>query len=185
MTRQPATASPAWVLTAVPYDSPDARRLTQALHREQLATYGFADDPAGTPPGEFGPPHGTFLLASAPGGPAVACCGLRTAEPGTAELKRLYVEPPVRGQGLARRLVEALEQHARHAGKTRMILETGARSHAALALFTSCGFTFTESYVEGRNPDVNRAMQKTLSPSAARQPGQAAHATAKASPAVR
>lgn len=185
MTRQPATASPAWVLTAAPYDSPDARRLTQALHREQLATYGFADDPADTPPGEFDPPHGTFLLASAPGGPAVACCGLRTAAPGTAELKRLYVEPSARGQGLARHLVEALEQNARHAGKTRMILETGARSHAALALLTSCGYTFTESYVEGRNPDINRAMQKTLSPSAARQPAQAARATADASPAAR
>jgi GNAT superfamily N-acetyltransferase len=185
MTRESAAASPAWVLIAVPYDSPDARRLTQALHQEQLATYGFADDPAGTPPGEFGPPHGTFLLACLQGGPAVACCGLRTAAPGTAELKRLYVDPPARGQGLARRLVEALEKHARRAGKTRVILETGARSHAALALFTSCGFTFTESYVEGRNPDVNRAMQKTLSPSAARQPGQAAPATASASPSAR
>lgn len=184
MTRQPAAASPVWVLAAVSYDSPDARRLTQALHREQLATYGFADNPADTPPGEFHPPHGTFLLASAPGGPAVACCGWRTAEPATAELKRLYVEPSARGQGLARRLVEVLEQHARRSGKTRVILETGARSHAALALFTSCGFTFTESYVEGRNPDINRAMQKTLSPSAARQPGQAARVTSTASSAA-
>jgi GNAT superfamily N-acetyltransferase len=185
MTHQPAAASPAWVLTAVSYDSPDARRLTQALHREQLATYGFADDPADTPPGEFDPPQGTFLLASAPGGPVVACCGWRAAGPGTAELKRLYVEPSARGQGLARHLMEALEQHARRSGKTRMILETGARSHAALAIFTSCGFTFTKSYVEGRNPDINRAMQKTLRPPAARQPGQAAHATCAAAPAAR
>jgi GNAT superfamily N-acetyltransferase len=184
MTRQPAAAVPAWVLTAVSYDSPDARRLTQALHREQFAAYGFADDPAGTPPWEFDPPHGTFLVASASGGPAVACCGWRTAGPGTAEFKRLYVDPLARGQGLARRLLEALEQHARHSGKTRVILETGALSHAALALFTSCGFTFTKSYVEGRNPDINRAMQKTLSPSAARQPEQAARATSAVSPAA-
>jgi hypothetical protein len=33
--------------------------------------------------------------------------------------------------------LEALEQHARSGGKTRVILETGARSHAALALFIS------------------------------------------------
>ena len=39
MTRKPAAASPAWVLTAVSYDSPDARRLTQALHREQLGRH--------------------------------------------------------------------------------------------------------------------------------------------------
>ena len=39
MTRQPAAATPAGVLTSVSYDSPDARRLTQALHRDQIATY--------------------------------------------------------------------------------------------------------------------------------------------------
>lgn len=90
MTRQPA-ATPAWVLTVASYDSPDARRLAQALHREQLATYDFADDPADTPPREFNPPHGTFLLASAADGPAIACCGWRSAGPGIAEFKRLYV----------------------------------------------------------------------------------------------
>lgn len=46
-----ATTTPAWILTAVSYASPDARRLTRALHWEQFATYGFADDPADTPPG--------------------------------------------------------------------------------------------------------------------------------------
>jgi GNAT superfamily N-acetyltransferase len=176
MTRQPA-AAPAWVLSAVSYASPDASRLTQALHREPLATYGFADDPPGTPPGEFDPPHGTFLVGAAVGGPAIACCGWRTAGPGTAEFKRLYVDPSARGQGLARCLVQALEHHAARHGKTRVILETGARGHAALALYTSFGFTFTEPYVEGRNPDINRAMRKTLSLSAARQPEQAARAT--------
>lgn len=142
----------------------------------QLATYGFADDPGGTSTREFDPPHGTFLVASAVGGPAIACWGWCTAGPGTAEFKRLYVGQLARGQGLARRLLEALEQHARHSGKTRVILETGALSHAALGLFTSCGFTFTESYVEGRSPDINRAMQKTLSPPATGQPEQAARA---------
>jgi GNAT superfamily N-acetyltransferase len=174
-----------WTLTAVSYGSADARRLTQALYREQVATYGFADDPVGTPAGEFDPPHGMFLLASASGGPAVACCGWRTAGPGTAEFKRLYVDPAARGQGLARRLLQALERDAARHGKTRLILETGARSHAALALFSSCGFTFTGSYVVGRDPDINRAMQKTLSPSAARQPEQAARASAAASPTAR
>lgn len=39
-------AAPEWTLTAVPYGSPDARVLVHALHQEQLATYGTADDPA-------------------------------------------------------------------------------------------------------------------------------------------
>jgi GNAT superfamily N-acetyltransferase len=179
----PAT-TPAWTLTAVSYGSPDARRLTQALHREQLATYGFADDPADTPAGEFDRPHGRFFVASAGVGPALACCGWRTAGPDTAEFMRLYVDPAVRGQGLSRHLMEALEQDAERHGKTRLILETGARSHAALALCISCGFTFIESYVEGRNPDINRAMQKTLSPPAVKPAEQAVHATSAASSAA-
>jgi GNAT superfamily N-acetyltransferase len=99
----PAT-TPAWTLTVVSYASPDARRLTGALNREQLATYGFADDPAGTPAGEFTAPHGTFLVAAAGGGTALACGGWRTAGPGTAEIKRMYVAPAVRGHGLGRRV---------------------------------------------------------------------------------
>jgi GNAT superfamily N-acetyltransferase len=143
-------------------NSKGPRSLTRAFHREQAATYGFADDPADTPPGEFDPPQGTFLVASAVGGAAIACWGWRSAGSDTAEFKRLYVTPPARGQGLARHLMAALEQDARRHGKNHLILETGVRSHAALALFTACGFTSMKSYVQGRDPAINRAMQKTL-----------------------
>jgi hypothetical protein len=158
---------PAWSLTAVSYASPDASRLTQALYREQLATYGFADDPADTPPGEFDPPHGRFFVASAAGGPAIACC--RMAHRCRAWHRR--VQAPLRRPGRPRAGPgpPPLEQDALRHGKTRAILETGARSHAALALCISCGFTFTEPYVKGRNPDINRAMQKTLRPTAEEQ----------------
>lgn len=161
-----SSAAQAWTITIVPYSGPDARRLTQALYEEQLATYGFADNPAGTPAEEYLPPHGAFFVASAGDGPAIACGGWRTAGHGTAEFKRLYVAPSVRHHGVARHLMEALEEDARRHGATRLILETGARSHAALALCVSCGFEFIESYVEGRNPEINRAMAKTISPAA-------------------
>jgi GNAT superfamily N-acetyltransferase len=156
-------AGPAWTLTAVSYASSAGRRLVSAFHQEQLATYGFADDPASTPAGDFMPPHGAFLIASA-GGPALACGGWRTASPATAEIKRMYVAPAARGQGLGRIVFQALEDDAARHGKTRVILETGAHSHSALALFISCGFTFTDSYVEGRDPQINRAMQKIITP---------------------
>jgi GNAT superfamily N-acetyltransferase len=177
----PAT-SPAWTLTAVSYASPDARRLTQALHQEQLATYGFADDPVGTPAGEFEGPHGTFLIASPGCGPALACGGWRTAGPGTAEIKRMYVAPVARGHGLGRCVLEALESDAIQHGMTQMILETGARNHVALSLYAACGYTRVPPYVAGRDPDVNRAMQKTLGPPAVRTAGQQIHAISATSP---
>ena len=40
-------------LTPRRYGHPDARALTAALHAEQLARYGTADDPGGTSPAEL------------------------------------------------------------------------------------------------------------------------------------
>ncbi|MEW1629725.1 hypothetical protein AB0387_20350 [Streptomyces sp. NPDC089173] len=45
-------------MTAVPYDHPDVRRLTQVLRAEQLGLYGFADDPDATPEADFDTPVG-------------------------------------------------------------------------------------------------------------------------------
>jgi GNAT superfamily N-acetyltransferase len=160
-----APATPAWSLNAVSYASPAARRLALALHTEQIATYGHADDPVDTPPADFDPPAGLFLVASsANGGPAVACGGWRTAGDRVAEVKRMYVVPAYRARGLGRALLRELERDAaENHGCTRMILETGSLNHAALALYTACGYAPIPAYAHGRNPSVNRAMSKELS----------------------
>ena len=78
----------------------------------------------------------------------------------------MYVAPAARGRGLGRSVLEALENDAVRHGMTQMILETGARNHAALSLYAACGYARVPSYVTGRDPDVNRAMRKPLSPGA-------------------
>ncbi|MGA5819915.1 GNAT family N-acetyltransferase [Kitasatospora sp. NPDC094028] len=163
-------AAPQWTLTAVPYWTVDARALTQALHQEQLATYGSADDPEATDCAEFDAPNGQFLLARLGDGPALACGGWRTLGPSAAEIKRMYVAPPARGQGLGRRILTALEQDALGRGHTEILL-TGVRNAAALALYTAAGYTPIRSYVPGRNPGINRALKKTVPPSPRRRPG--------------
>ncbi|MCX4681571.1 GNAT family N-acetyltransferase [Streptomyces sp. NBC_01433] len=163
-------AAQAWTVSAVPYDCPAARALTQALQREQFSTYGRADDPGANDTAEFEPPSGVFLVAGRTDGTGVGCGGWRTAGPATAEVKRMYVAPDARGWGLGRRLLQALERDARQHGMTKVILETGVRNHAALALYARCGYTLVESYVRGRDPQINRAMSKALSlPSQAHQ----------------
>ncbi|WP_326763688.1 GNAT family N-acetyltransferase [Streptomyces sp. NBC_01591] len=157
------TAARAWTIAAVSYNSPDARRLSQALHREQTATYGRADDPEAA---EFEPPSGVFLLAARSGGTALACGGWRTAGPTIAEIKRMYVTPAARGHGLGRQFLEALEHNARQHGMSEAILETGISNLAALTLYTRCGYALVASYVPGRDPRINRALSKALGTSA-------------------
>ncbi|MBC7267726.1 GNAT family N-acetyltransferase [Streptomyces albogriseolus] len=156
----PGPAAPA-SLTIVPYSDPQARRLTRALHLEQLATYGFADDPDDTPEEQFHAPQGLFLVAHR-NGIAVGCGGVRLLDASTAEIKRMYVAASARGQGLGRHILEQLEHQAASSGASRILLETGYRNRAALALYQRCGYVPAPSYVPGRNPDVNRAMLKVL-----------------------
>lgn len=144
------------------YTSPAARGLTQTLHREQVATYGRADDPEVTDATEFDSPNGAFLLAVRADGTALACGGWRTAGPGTAEIKRMYVAPAVRGQGLGRQILVALEDDARRYGMSEVILETGVNNLAALALYVRCGYARLPSYVPGRDLRINRALGKPL-----------------------
>lgn len=83
--------------------------------------------------------RGTFLVMYRNGDP-VGCGALRLIDATTAELKRMYVSPPARGQGLGRQLVNALEAEARALGVRRLVLETGIRQAAALALYRATGF---------------------------------------------
>jgi putative acetyltransferase len=57
------------------------------------------------------------------------------------ELKRLWTRPEARGSGLGRRLAEAVEQGARAAGKSRLVLDTAPDVMAAAhRLYLDLGF---------------------------------------------
>ncbi|MFJ1954524.1 GNAT family N-acetyltransferase [Streptomyces microflavus] len=149
------------LLQPVPYGHPDARLLTQALYQEQLDLYGFADDPTATPSSNFRKPDGLFLIARS-GPMTVGCGGIRQLEPGTAEIKRMYVISHARGTGAGRAILQALEDTAQQWDARRIVLETGAGNHAALALYERAGYVRIEPYVTGRDPQINRALSKRL-----------------------
>jgi GNAT superfamily N-acetyltransferase len=147
-------------VTPAPYDHPAARRLTRALRAEQIGLYGFADDPDTTPETDFDPP-GLFLIACISEEP-VGCGGIHLLDEHTAEIKRMYVAAQARGHGIGRYLLEHLERHASTLGATRIMLETGRRNTAALALYRRAGYVSCPSYVSGRDHQINRAMTKPL-----------------------
>jgi GNAT superfamily N-acetyltransferase len=126
----------------VRYDAIVAQALMAAALADLRERYED-DEGDGTPISatDFEPPAGAFLVAYLDGEP-VACGGWRSyGESGTvAELKRMYTTPAARGQGVARRLLAAIEDSARSYGRTRMILETGVRQPEAIKLYESTGY---------------------------------------------
>ncbi len=93
----------------------------------------------------FRAPHGTFLLACADG-PPLACVSLKRTDDRTGEIKRLWVAPTARGQGLARRMMTAVEDAARAFGMTRLILDTNEHLPEAIALYRATGWADIAPY---------------------------------------
>jgi GNAT superfamily N-acetyltransferase len=149
------------------YQHPDAMRLVRALYDEQLARYGFAD-PVEADATMYAPPRGLFLVVYVAGIPS-ACGGYRRHDPEGAvvEIKKAYTVPELRARGLGGLLLSRLEENAARAGARTAILETGARSHPALALVRRSGYRPAPQYVSGRDPAINRAFVKDLSGSTA------------------
>jgi len=67
-------------------------------------------------------------------------CGAILIKPEYGELKRMYVRPQARGQGIAGRLIEALEAEAIQNGCRTFMLETGPTMPEALALYNRMGY---------------------------------------------
>ena len=88
---------------------------------------------------ELVPPRGVFLVASLDGKP-VACGAVKTLEAGVGSVKRMWVADTARGLGLGRRMLAALEQHARELGFTRLRLETNRSLVEAIALYRGSGY---------------------------------------------
>lgn len=60
------------------------------------------------------------------------------------ELRKMYLEPALRGRGLGQRLLDTAIEHARRAGRTRMELETNRAMTAAIDLYRARGFQEVE-----------------------------------------
>lgn len=76
----------------------------------------------------------------------VGCGALKAFSEDTMEVKRMYVAPQVRGQGVASAVLVTLETWAAELGYTRCVLETGQRQPEAIALYTKQGYQRIPNY---------------------------------------
>ena len=96
-------------------------------------------------PDELRGPDGAYLVGYE-GADAVAGGGVRRLEDGVAEIKRMFVRPVARSRGVARALLEALEDTARELGYERVRLDTGPKQVHGLALYRSSGYVDVPPY---------------------------------------
>ncbi len=83
-------------------------------------------------------PHIRFFVATLDGAPA-GCGGVALFD-GFAEVKRMYVRPVVRGQGVAQAILARIEAETRAANLPVLRLETGDKQPDALRLYRRYGF---------------------------------------------
>ncbi|MGW1890207.1 GNAT family N-acetyltransferase [Streptomyces sp. NPDC002004] len=153
----------------VPFDHPDAVKLNDRVQLEYAERYEDEGDVTPLDPQMFEPPRGLYLVVYDTTDTPVATGGWRTQNEndegyadGDAELKRMYVVPEARGRGLSRRVLAALEEDARGAGRTRMVLETGARQPEAISLYASSGYEPCAKFGYYRFHQESRCFAKPL-----------------------
>ena len=113
----------------------------------------------------LGDPSCGMWIAYVHGVPA-GCVVLRplSAFEGAAECKRLYVRPQFRGLGIARALLDTMEEHAVAAGVEWIYLDSKDDLRDALRLYTHRGYESCERYND--NPQATIFMRKNLGASA-------------------
>jgi len=149
-------------IRAEPFDSPEAQRLILALDAGLAERY--------TPDQRFGPTlkpeqvtegRGRFVIAR-DRGRAVGCGAIRVLDSSTAEIKRMYVDPAMRGKGIGRLVLGHLEAAARQLGVTRLVLETGVYQDAAIRLYRREGFHELDCWGEYAASRTSVCFQKRL-----------------------
>jgi GNAT superfamily N-acetyltransferase len=143
--------------------SPDAARLIAALNAELTMAF---PEPGAThfalSDREVAAGEGAFLIIYLDD-VAAGCGAVRRLDEATAEIKRMYVDPAVRGRGLGRALVEALEREARRIGATRIVLETGTRLAPAIKLYEAMGYSRIPLFGEYlSSPDTSLCFGKSF-----------------------
>ncbi len=92
----------------------------------------------------------------------IGCGAIKQYEAKTAEVKRMYVAPEMRGQGIALKILNELEIWAQELSFDKCILETGVRQPDAIALYKKSGYEIIPNYGQYENVDNSVCFEKIL-----------------------
>lgn len=98
-------------------------------------------------------------------GQAVGCGAIKVYSDGVMEVKRMYVDPNVRAQGIASRVLQELERWAQELGAASCILETGIAQPDAVRLYHKNGYRIIPNYGQYQGVENSVCFEKNLAES--------------------
>ena len=150
-------------IASEPCKSAEAQACLNGYFAELARRFPSGFDPdksVSADPEEMQPPRGCFLLVRAGERPR-GCGAVKTIAEGVGEVKRMWIHPELRGRGVGRRLLTALEDEARALGFHTLRLDTSRHLQEALALYRTAGYSEIGSYNE--NPYAAHWFEKRIS----------------------
>jgi putative acetyltransferase len=106
----------------------------------------------------------TLFVVRNEAGQSVGMGAVKVEDTQLGEVKRMYVNPALRNQGIGRQILEAVEAKAKEIGLTWLKLETGATGgfEAAWRVYELAGFTQCGAYLDYPDSGYSRFYEKKL-----------------------
>jgi putative acetyltransferase len=105
----------------------------------------------------------TVIVAYHEGRP-VGCGCFKPFDQGGVEIKRMYVQPHLRGRGIAYSVLRELEQWAKELGYRYAVLETAIRQQEAIGLYRKSGYMKMDKYPPYDSMELSVCFRKDLQP---------------------
>ena len=93
---------------------------------------------------------------------AVGCGAIKEYSADAVELKRMYVQPDKRGQGVASEILKALEAWAAELNYAKCVLETGKKQPEAIGLYLKNGYAVIPNYGQYENVENSVCFEKLI-----------------------
>jgi GNAT superfamily N-acetyltransferase len=141
-------------------DSPDAVALVSELDELLIPLYP-AESHHGLDVSRLVAENVAFFVLRVEGA-AAGCGGVKLYGAEYGEVKRMFVRPQYRGQGLSKRMLSYLEQYTLGQGVALLRLETGIYQREAIALYERMGFAEVGPFGDYRPDPNSRFYEKRL-----------------------
>lgn len=149
----------AYTLKRTSSDNPDFRKLVAELDKDLAVKNGDTND-------FFAQYNKTDLIKHAvvayEGKEPIGCGAMKEYDPTSMEIKRMFVPPHKRGNGISKAVLNELQKWAKELGYRKCVLETGDKMPEAIGLYTKSDFKVIPNYGQYANIKTSICFEKEI-----------------------